>query len=102
VLAGVVADAELVADHEGGDLGTQLLLGVADAAEGVREIPVQMEAAIVICSVDVGGLPVSTPTNAHFSIPAETQFDAPVTPELPGNGVMAHRPCAKPRGGSVR
>lgn len=41
MLAGFVADGELVADHQGGDLGAELFLGVADTAEGVREVPVQ-------------------------------------------------------------
>jgi hypothetical protein len=38
--AGGAADVELVADNEGGDLGTELLFGEADAAEGVREVSV--------------------------------------------------------------
>jgi hypothetical protein len=41
VLARVVADAELVADPQGGDLGAQLFLGVADAAEGMGQVPIQ-------------------------------------------------------------
>jgi hypothetical protein len=49
VLAEVVADAELVADRQGRDLGAKLLLGVADAAEGVGQVPVQ--AAGVACRV---------------------------------------------------
>jgi hypothetical protein len=41
VLTGIVTDAERVADHQGGDLDVQLLFGVADAAERMREIPIQ-------------------------------------------------------------
>ena len=41
MLARVVADAELVTDHQGGDLGSQLLLGVADAAKGMGQVPIQ-------------------------------------------------------------
>ena len=52
VLPGVVADAELVADHQGGDLGAQFLLGVADAAEGVGQVPVQ-----------AGGMPDACPSS---------------------------------------
>ena len=40
MLAGVVADAEPVADHEGGDLGSQVFFGVPDAAEAIDQFPV--------------------------------------------------------------
>jgi hypothetical protein len=55
VLARVMTDAEPVVDHQGSDLGAQLLLGVADAAEGVGQIPVQ--AAGVACPMRI--MPVS-------------------------------------------
>lgn len=51
VPAGVVADAERVADHEGGDLGAECCIGVRDAAEAMGQVPVQS-----------GG--VTTPPNA--------------------------------------
>jgi hypothetical protein len=40
VLAGVVAHAELVADHGVGDLGSEFFLGVFDAAEAMDQVPV--------------------------------------------------------------
>jgi len=36
-----VADAERVADHEGGDLGAEFFFGVPDAAEAMDQVPVQ-------------------------------------------------------------
>jgi hypothetical protein len=50
-----MADAKPVADYQGSDLSAQLLLGVADAAEGVGQIPVQ--AAGVACPMRI--MPVS-------------------------------------------
>ena len=40
VLAGVVAHAEPVADHEGRDLGSEVFFGVPDAAEAMDQLPV--------------------------------------------------------------
>ena len=40
VLARVVADTGLLADHEGGDLGSEVLFGVPDAAEAMDQVPV--------------------------------------------------------------
>lgn len=95
MLAGVVAAAELVANPQVGNLGAGLFLGIADAAEGMREIPVQLEAAIVICNADVWNI-------TRFSIPVETQLDTSVTPCFPSNEATARWPYAKPHGGSVR
>ena len=81
LLAGVVAHAELVADREGGDLGSEVFFGVPDAAETIDQVPVPSGVVATPPMPVTGSNCTESPASAvrvSASCPVDLRADTPL------------------------
>jgi hypothetical protein len=81
VLAGGVAHAKPVADHEGGDLRAEVFFGVPDAAEATDQVPVQSGGMATLPETVTGGNwtePPAAAVGVSASCPGDLPADTPL------------------------
>jgi hypothetical protein len=91
LLAGVVAHAELVADREGGDLGSEVFFGVPDAAETIDQVPVPSGVVATLLAASWA----KQSAGKQFCGPEKRQFagiEQRKTLPLPNSGSPTHAP----------